>query len=271
MKMNHSQKQISVAVAGANGKMGREAVAALSSSPQFKLSAVLVRSRGQASETPYPVYDDASQLLMEQRPDVWLDFTDADSVVDNIDRCIAFGVRPVVGATGYTLEDVERWNKQCQANEIGGIAAPNFAIGALLMMRFAAEAARFYEKAEIVEYHHDGKKDAPSGTAKRTAEQMAKQRQDAASEPSWQPSQGQAPEQPSTPARGLLYGEVPIHSVRLPGLVAHQEVIFGGTGEVLTIRHDSLSRASFMPGVVLACSKVMEIQGMVYGLEHLLW
>jgi 4-hydroxy-tetrahydrodipicolinate reductase len=264
-----------VAVAGANGKMGREAVRAIAEDPRFRLAAVLTRRSGQApTPFPCPEYHDPAQLLMEVRPDVWLDFTDADSVVKHVDQCIAFGVRPVVGATGYSEEDVKRWHQQCLNNDIGGIAAPNFAIGALLMIRFASEAARFFSKAEIVEYHHDGKKDAPSGTARRTAESMARQMEAAAPE-----SDSASPLDRrelgdgafNHPARGLDYKDIRIHSVRLPGLVAHQEVIFGGTGEILTIRHDSISRASFMPGVLLACSRVMGLRGMVYGLENLLW
>ncbi len=268
-------RPVTVAVAGANGKMGREAVRAILEDPRFELAAVLTRQSGQAlTSFPCPEYHDPAQLLMEARPDVWLDFTDADSVVRHVDQCIAFGVRPVVGATGYSPQDVERWNKQCLDNDIGGIAAPNFAIGALLMIRFASEAARFFSKAEIVEYHHDGKKDAPSGTAKRTAESMAQQMEAAFTKPDSlppldrrEPGEGAA----AQPARGLDYNNIRIHSVRLPGLVAHQEVVFGGTGEILTIRHDSLSRTSFMPGVLLACSRVMGIRGMVYGLENLLW
>jgi 4-hydroxy-tetrahydrodipicolinate reductase len=270
-----TSRPITVAVAGANGKMGREAVRAIGEDPRFKLAAVLTRQSGQAlAPFPCPEYHDPAQLLMEVRPDVWLDFTDADSVVRHVDQCIAFGVRPVVGATGYSPQDVERWNQQCLDNDIGGIAAPNFAIGALLMIRFASEAARFFSKAEIVEYHHDGKKDAPSGTAKRTAESMAQHMEAAFTRPDSvspldrrETGEGAA----AQPARGLDYNNIRIHSVRLPGLVAHQEVMFGGTGEILTIRHDSLSRTSFMPGVLLACSRVINIRGMVYGLENLLW
>jgi 4-hydroxy-tetrahydrodipicolinate reductase len=270
-----SRHRITVAVAGAGGKMGSEALRALAADDRFDTVAVLVRDAGQAQASGQytcPVYDDPERLLMEAHPDVWLDFTDARSVVHHVDRCIAFGVSPVVGATGYTPEDVARWNEACLRQGIGGIAAPNFAIGALLMMRFAAEAARFFTRAEIIEMHHDGKKDAPSGTARRTAEQMAAHREEAAGDPAAHPvSAAGITLTDAAPARGWSYQGVPIHSVRLPGLVAHQEVIFGGAGEVLTIRHDSLSRTSFMPGVLLACARVREVRGMVYGLEHLLW
>jgi 4-hydroxy-tetrahydrodipicolinate reductase len=255
--------------------MGQEAVRALAADPRFEIAGLLVRRPGQAPADAGEVYTDAQELMVQGAPQVWLDFTDATSVVRHIDWAVEHGIRPVVGATGYTPEDVRRWDEACRRQGIGGIAAPNFAIGALLMMRFAAEAARFFSNVEIVELHHDGKKDAPSGTARRTAEAMAGALGQAAallSGTSPAPATGRAPQvEPPQGARGLVYQGVPIHSVRLPGLVAHQEVIFGGTGEVLTIRHDSLSRASFMPGVLFACSKVMEVAGMVYGLEHLLW
>ncbi|MCL6637311.1 MAG: 4-hydroxy-tetrahydrodipicolinate reductase [Alicyclobacillus sp.] len=258
--------------------MGREALQALQADPRFRVVGVLVRHAGQAlSQANIPQYEEPEQLLLETRPDVWLDLTDARSVVAHTDLCIAQGVSPVVGATGYTPADVERWHQACLRQGIGGIAVPNFAIGALLMMRFAAEAARFFAQAEIIELHHDGKKDAPSGTARRTAEAMAASRAaEAAATTAGPRTDTGIPVAAATatadqPARGWAYCGTPIHSVRLPGLVAHQEVVFGGLGEVLSIRHDSLSRASFMPGVRLACAKVRELRGLVYGLEHLLW
>ena len=249
--------------------MGRESYAALTADARFDVVAVLTRDGQAPAFTECPAYRESTDLLMEQRPDVWLDFTDSESVVRHIDESITFGVRPVVGATGYTPVDVERWHQMCLANDIGGVAAPNFAIGALLMMRFAAEAARFFQQAEIVEYHHAGKKDAPSGTAKRTAEAMHQAREHAATA-AGHPDVNHV-RFDSAPVRGQSYVDVPIHSVRLPGLVAHQEVLFGGTGEILTIRHDSLARTSFMPGVLLACEQVMGAKGLVYGLDQLLW
>jgi 4-hydroxy-tetrahydrodipicolinate reductase len=272
-----SSHQIRVAVAGARGKMGQEAVAAIRSDPRFALTSVLLRDLGQAHEFAWDgctAYDDSTQLLSESHPDVWLDLTDATSVKKHVEECITFGVSPVIGATGYTQADIERWDRACLQNELGAIAVPNFAVGALLMMRFAAEAARFLKNVEIIEMHHDGKKDAPSGTAKRTAEAIAAN-QDAASTTrpqgaSFQDMGASSTEQ-ATLARGYAHHDIPIHSIRLPGLVAHQEVIFGGGGETLTIRHDSLSRASFMPGILLACSRVKELKGLVYGLDNLLW
>ncbi|WAH39207.1 4-hydroxy-tetrahydrodipicolinate reductase [Alicyclobacillus dauci] len=224
--------------------MGREAVKTISNATDLSLAGALVRELrpGLKEEfTSVALYDDPVRLLDTEQPDVWLDLTTPESVTRHTDLVLDYGVRPVVGATGYTKSDLDRWNDLAQAKGIGGIACPNFAVGALLMMRFASEAAKWMQRAEIIELHHDKKKDKPSGTAMRTAAQMETDY------------------------------EVPIHSVRLPGLVAHQEVIFGGTGETLTIRHDSLSRESFMPGVVMACRGVMDLKQMVYGLENLLW
>ncbi|MDX6640715.1 MAG: 4-hydroxy-tetrahydrodipicolinate reductase [Solirubrobacteraceae bacterium] len=169
--------------------------------------------------------------------DVLVVFTTPDAVVPTVGEAVAAGVHVVVGSSGWDVAELEGLDRQPPANVF---FAPNFAIGAVLMMRFAAEASRHMAGAEIVELHHDGKLDAPSGTARRTAELMA--------------------------------GDVPIHSVRLPGLVAHQEVILGGVGETLTIRHDSLDRQSFMPGVLLACRRVSTLAtSPVIGLEHLLF
>lgn len=235
---------IRVAVAGATGRMGREAVNTIIAAPDLVLAGALVRriSPEQAqTNADVTLYDDAVRLLDTEQPEVWLDLTTPDSVVKHVDLALTHGVHPVVGATGYTNEDITRWNRDAEASGIGGIICPNFAVGALLMMRFAKEAAKWMQKAEIIELHHDQKKDRPSGTAIRTVAQME------------------------------MDEEIPIHSVRLPGLVAHQEVIFGGTGETLTLRHDSLSRESFMPGVLLACKGVVGLKQMVYGLEHLLW
>lgn len=245
--MDGLDKPIEIAVAGAQGKMGREAVQALTADNRFKVTGVLVRPGitipGLPSEA---AFDDPEQLLLAAHPDVWLDLTDARSVRQHVSLAISYGVRPVIGSTGYDLNDVSEWDESLRRADLGGIAAPNFAIGALLMMRFAEQAARHFHQVEIIELHHDGKRDKPSGTAKRTAESIAG-------------------------IQERTTDSIAIHSVRLPGLVAHQEVLFGGVGEVLTIRHDSLSRQSFMPGIQLACARVMELRGLVYGLEHLLW
>lgn len=276
--------------------MGREAVTAIAGDARFVVAGVLVRDVSKLPDALADIaYEDAQRLLTQARPQVWLDLTDARSVVGHADLALSAGVRPVLGATGYGDEDIARWQAVCEQQQIGGIAAPNFAVGALLMVRFAAEAARFYAHSEVIELHHDGKRDAPSGTARRTAEAIGEARAAAGAkeqgvalsdaEPAVlrdNPGQAQtsagaegapAPrrEVDGQPARGLDISGVPVHSVRLPGLVAHQEVLFGGTGETLTIRHDSLSRSSFMPGILYALEKVMDLRQFVYGLEHLMW
>lgn len=236
---------IRVALAGALGRMGQVALEALRREDDIAICGVLVRRADEEAErrlsTYGAVYDDPERLIDTEEPDVWVDLTGPASVVRHVDLALSRGVRAVVGATGYTDEDVRRWDEMARHRQVGAAVCPNFAIGALLMMRFAREAARFLPRAEIIELHHDGKRDKPSGTSLRTKAMME------------------------------VEYDVPIHSVRLPGLVAHQEVIFGGAGEVLTIRHDSLSRESFMPGLILAVRRVMTLRALVYGLDKLLW
>jgi 4-hydroxy-tetrahydrodipicolinate reductase len=184
-------------------------------------------------------FADVASALAAGGVDVAVDFTQPHVVYDNARACLAAGVHVVVGTTGLSEEQVRTLRAAAESGPANALIAPNFAVGAVLMMRFAREASRHMPKAEIIELHHDGKLDAPSGTALRTAAGMT--------------------------------GDVPIHSVRLPGLVAHQEVILGGLGETLTIRHDSLSRESFMPGVVLAVREVMRRPGLTLGIESLLF
>ncbi|MEJ7786324.1 MAG: dihydrodipicolinate reductase C-terminal domain-containing protein [Solirubrobacteraceae bacterium] len=213
---------IRVAVAGAAGRMGETVCRAIEEADGLELT-------GRADPALGTTVEDVLGAA-----DVLVVFTTPDAVVPAVRTAVEAGVHTVVGSSGWDLSAVDGLSG---ANVF---FAPNFAVGAVLMMRFAAEASRHMAKAEIVELHHDRKLDAPSGTAKRTAE--------------------------------LMDGDVPIHSVRLPGLVAHQEVIFGGVGETLTIRHDSLDRESFMPGVVLACRRVASLEtSPVVGLEHLLF
>jgi 4-hydroxy-tetrahydrodipicolinate reductase len=212
---------IRVGVAGAAGKMGQATCAAVEAAEDLELAARIDPALGVSLA-------DALDGL-----DVVVDFTRPDTALENARACVAAGVHVVVGTTGW---DVDALRGEEGANVF---VAPNFAIGAVLMMRFAAEASRHMARAEIVELHHDQKLDAPSGTAARTAE--------------------------------LMEGDVPIHSVRLPGLVAHQEVILGDVGQTLTIRHDSVARESFMPGVLLAVRRVGGLSDSpVVGLEHLL-
>jgi 4-hydroxy-tetrahydrodipicolinate reductase len=209
--------------------------------------------------------DDLTAVLRDSRPDVMVDFTVPEAVTANIRTALAARVIPLVGTTGLGPEEVEAVRRLCAETDTPALIAPNFAIGAVLLMRFAAEAARYLPDVEIIEMHHERKLDAPSGTATKTAEMIA-----ATAE---RPPVGDLPGafEKHTGARGGKgAGDIRIHSVRLPGFVASQEVIFGGPGQRLSLRHDSINRASFMPGVLLAIRKAQTLTGLVYGLENLL-
>lgn len=204
---------------------------------------------------------DLELTLVEAKPDVLVDFTTPQSVIANTRLAIKHGIRPVVGTTGFTLEDIEEMDQLCRDKGIGGIIAPNFSIGAILMMKLAAQAAKYMPHVEIIEYHGDQKLDAPSGTSIKTAEVIAQNRQEL--------HQGNPDEEEIIPgSRGGLYHGFRIHSVRLPGIFAQQEVIFGGFGETLKIRHDSYDRAGYMPGVAIAVKKAMGLTGIVYGFDQ---
>ncbi|ASS75521.1 4-hydroxy-tetrahydrodipicolinate reductase [Tumebacillus algifaecis] len=265
-------EKIRVVVIGAKGRMGRETVQAILKDEELELVGAVDRTLDGVSVSDVLGVDagsvqfsnDVEKTLVETKPDVMVDFTTPAVMKGNIDKAIQFGVRPVVGTTGMTPEEIAAWDQACKERGIGGVIAPNFAIGALLMMRFAAEAARFLPHVEIIEMHHDQKLDAPSGTAIKTLELISQARE--------QMGQGHPNEHESIAgARGGEIEGMRVHSVRLPGYVAHQQVIFGGLGQTLTIRHDSINRESFMPGVVLSCKEVMKYEGMVYGLENLLF
>ncbi len=207
--------------------------------------------------------DDSLESL--DAAEVAVDFTHPGVVMDNLDWCIAHGVHVVVGTSGFTADRLERLENQLAGSEVGVLVVPNFSIGAVLMMSLAAQAARFFESVEIVELHHPDKKDAPSGTARRTAEMVAAARAAAGG-----PQVPDATETDPDGARGARVEGIPVHSVRVRGLVAHQEVVLGGVGETLTIRHDSLDRASFMPGVLAGVRAVGDRPGLTVGLEHVL-
>jgi 4-hydroxy-tetrahydrodipicolinate reductase len=241
---------INVAVLGARGRMGTEVVKAIDASEGLSLVAALDLG-------------DSLHQLIGSAAHVVVDFTTPDSVMGNLDFLINNGINVVVGTTGFDdtkLATVKGW---LAANpSVGVLIAPNFAIGAVLMMEFAAKAAKYFESAEIIELHHPAKVDAPSGTAARTAELMTAARKEA--------GLGAMPDATTTSldgARGSLVGDIPVHSVRARGLVAHQEVLFGGVGETLTIRHDSIDRAGFMPGVILGVRKIIDHPGLTHGLD----
>jgi 4-hydroxy-tetrahydrodipicolinate reductase len=242
---------IAVGVLGARGRMGATTCDAVDSADDLELVAKV---------------DVGDDLIAISAAQVAVDFTRPDAVMDNLEWCISHGVHVVVGTTGFDegrLEQLRRWLSV--APDVGVVVAPNFSIGAVLMMSFAAKAAPYFESAEIIELHHPNKVDAPSGTARHTAERMAAARL----------AVGSAPMPDATNvsldgARGADVGGVHVHAVRLAGLLAHQEVLLGGHGETLTIRHDSLDRASFMPGVLLAVRAVVSRPGLTVGLEPLL-
>ena len=242
---------IKVGVLGAAGRMGAEVVNAIEVSSDCTLVAALD-------------FRDPLDQLVNSGAQVVVDFTTPDSVMANLEFLITHNIHAVVGTTGFDEARMSKLKELSAAHpEVGVLIAPNFAIGAVLMMEFAAKAAQFFESAEIIELHHPNKIDAPSGTAARTASLMTDARKGA--------NLAAMPDATSTSlpgARGALVGDIPVHSVRLRGLIAHQEVLFGGSGETLSIRHDSLDRAGFMPGVLLGIRSVISRPGVTFGLEH---
>ncbi|MBP2654892.1 MAG: dapB 2 [Firmicutes bacterium] len=262
---------IRVMVCGAYGKMGREVLKAVNSDPELSLVGAMdiksdfadAGSLIGVDKIGVIVGNDLQTVINETKPQVMVEFTAPDSVMPNIRLAMKNGVSPVIGTTGLVAADVKEIEELCKQYCISALIAPNFSVGAILMMLFAAEAAKYLPNVEIIELHHDQKLDAPSGTALRTAELIVANR--------GEKKQGHPDEvEKLVGARGADYAGIRMHSVRLPGYVAHQEVIFGGVGQTLTIRHDSISRESFMPGVVLACKRVLSLDGLVHGLEHLL-
>ncbi|MCL6634150.1 MAG: 4-hydroxy-tetrahydrodipicolinate reductase [Peptococcaceae bacterium] len=265
---------IRVVVTGANGRMGREVVKAIWGAEDMELvGAVDWQGEGvdvgflvDAGRTGISIERDLGEVLKRTRPDVAVDFTGPGAAYQNVVTCLERRVRPVVGTTGMNPEQIKEILERSEKEGIGGLIAPNFAVGALLMIKFAREAVRYFPHVEIIELHHDQKVDAPSGTAIKTAEALIEQR-------GGEFRQGLATEVEKIPGvrGGDFAGGIRIHSVRLPGLVAHQEVIFGGLGQTLTIRHDSITRESFMPGVLYGIRRAMHLERVVYGLDRLLF
>ncbi|WP_028775879.1 4-hydroxy-tetrahydrodipicolinate reductase [Shimazuella kribbensis] len=254
---------IRIIVAGASGKMGQEVVKLIERTEHFQLVGAVSRTYADQEINGAKYYASLKEALEANQTDVVVDFTNPEMIRKHLQICCAFRVSPVVGTTGLTEEELNHLRMEFKQANLGGIIAPNFAVGAILMMRFAAQAAKYLPHVEIIESHHDRKLDAPSGTALKTAELITESRK--------QLKQGHPSEMEMWEgARGAEYHGFRIHSVRLPGLVAHQEVLFGGTGQLLTIRHDSLNRESFMPGVQLAVEKVLELNELIYGLENIM-
>lgn len=240
---------IRVIVNGAKGRMGSEAVNAVNAESDLELVAQI------------DLGDDLADTIRKTKADVVVDFTRPDCALQNVKTIIENGVGGVVGTTGFSPVQIDELTKQCENRSPAVLIAPNFAIGALLMMHCSKIAAKFMPKVEIIEFHHDKKLDAPSGTAVKTAELISKEN----------PETNVPRETFEIGPRGDLFYGIPVHSVRLPGLLAHQEVIFGAEGQTLTIRHDSINRGCFMPGVVLSCHEVMKRKGLIYGLDTILF
>ena len=244
---------IKVAVLGAKGRMGATTVGAINEAADLELVAAL------------DLGDDLNTLVTSGAQ-VVVDLTHPESVMGNLDFAINHGVNVVVGTTGFDPAKLETIKSWLAANPgVGALIAPNFGLGAVLMMQFAALASKYFESVEIIELHHPNKADAPSGTAARTAELITEARASVNKE-----AMPDATSSGLQGARGARVGDVPVHSVRLRGLVAHQEVILGDLGETLTIRHDSIDRTGFMPGVLLGVRKVVSTPGLTFGLEHFL-
>lgn len=244
---------IRVGVLGARGRMGATVVRAVEAAPDMEVVAALDAG-------------DELSALTGAHAEVVVDFTHPDAVLDNLRFLVENGIAAVVGTTGFTeerLSTVREWLRDKPG--LGVLIAPNFALGAVLAMRFAQQAARFYESVEIIELHHNRKADAPSGTAAHTARLVSEARRDAGLKPGADATTSEV-----DGARGASVDDVRVHSVRLPGLVAHEEILFGQEGETLTIRHDSMDRVSFMPGVLLGVREVLKRPGLTVGLENVL-
>jgi len=240
---------ITILVNGANGRMGTEAVQLVENTPDFHLVASGTEEH------------DLSQLIKEHRPDIVIDFTTAQVAYHNAKIIIEHNTRPVIGTSGFLPEQISELTQLCATKKLGGVIAPNFSIAVVLLQRCAQQIAAYLPHVEIIEMHHDGKLDAPSATAIKTAELLATVREK---------TPIKSCHETIAHARGALCHDIPIHAIRLPGVVAHLQTIFGNTGETLRLQHDSINRESFMPGVALACRKVMELNQLIYGLETLI-
>ncbi|TYP77733.1 4-hydroxy-tetrahydrodipicolinate reductase [Paenibacillus methanolicus] len=264
-------ERIKVAVAGARGRMGREVVKMVLQDETLELVAAVSPSAGGVdagilagvAACGVIAAADLESALSSAKADVLVDFSIPQVGYENARIAIMHGVRPVIGTTGINQDQMQELDKLCQERRIGALIAPNFSIGAILMMKFAAEASKYMPHLEIIEYHGDQKLDAPSGTSIKTAELISEARGEL--------RQGNPNEEEIIEgSRGGYYNGFRIHSVRLPGVFAQQEVVFGAFGQTLKIRHDSYDRAGYMPGVNHAVKKVMTYEGLIYGFEHIM-
>ncbi|PLZ94733.1 4-hydroxy-tetrahydrodipicolinate reductase [Fischerella thermalis CCMEE 5268] len=276
-----NQNLIPVIVSGAAGKMGREVVKAVAQAPDMSLMGAIDTSpehqgkdagelAGLSEPLEVPITNQLEPMLgyvageRHMQPGVMVDFTHPDAVYDNVRSAIAYGIRPVVGTTGLSPEQIEELASFADKASTGCLLIPNFSIGMVLLQQAAVTASQYFDHVEIIELHHNQKADAPSGTAIQTAQMLAEMGKTF--------NQAIVKETEKLPgARGSVADEgIRIHSIRLPGLIAHQEVIFGAPGQIYTLRHDTSDRSAYMPGVLLAIRKVLQLKSLVYGLEKIL-
>ena len=249
-----------ILIAGATGSMGRQAVQLVEKLPDCQLVAVLAPTASSSSDFEPEVKRFDNLAMVDIAADIWIDFTTPQAVYENTKFALEHHMHPIVGTSGLTPEQTKKLQAIAQKEKVGGIIAPNFGLSAVLLMKFAQEAARYFPDAEVIEMHHADKRDAPSATAIATAKLIAENRN----------SENYSQTENDSQARGADYDGVPVHSVRLPGYIAHEQVLFGGPGEALTIRQDSFSRSSFMQGVKVALSRVMDLTDLVVGLDQIL-
>ena len=249
-----------ILIAGATGSMGRQAVQLVEKLPDCQLVAVLAPTASSSSDFKPDVKQFDNLAMVDVAADVWIDFTTPQAVYENTEFALKHHIRPIIGTSGLTTEQTEKLQAIAQKEKLGGIIAPNFGLSAVLLMKFAQEAARYFPDAEVIEMHHADKKDAPSATAITTAKLIAANRN----------SENFSQTANDSQARGADYDGIPVHSVRLPGYIAHEQVLFGGPGEALTIRQDSFSRSSFMQGVKVALDQIMNLSELVVGLDQIL-
>jgi len=261
-------KQIRVVVNGALGKMGREVIKAVSREPGMQVVGALEAEVAEDflslpdNSGVVPFSSDLDYILTSCRPDVLVDFTTTEAAMPAVREATKKGVNLVVGTTGLTTDEISEIKRLAMAHKVGAVVAPNFALGAVLMIHLAKIAAKYLDCAEVIELHHHQKADSPSGTALATAKAMAEARD--------KPFSLSPQQRKASDSRGKQVEDIPIHSVRLPGLMAHQQVILGGQGQTLSIRHDTVGRECYMPGVILAIKEVVKRQGLIYGLDTLL-
>jgi 4-hydroxy-tetrahydrodipicolinate reductase len=275
------QDFIPVVINGATGKMGRETIKALAQAPDMNLMGAIARNAehqgkdagelaGLSEPLEVPITNQLEPMLgyvageRQMQPGVMVDFTHPDSIYDNIRRAIAYGIRPVVGTTGLSPEQIQDLADFADKASTGCLIIPNFSIGMVLLQQAAVTASQYFDHVEIIELHHNQKADAPSGTAIQTAQMLAEMGK------TFNPPVVEETEKIKGARGSQAQDGIRIHSIRLPGLIAHQEVIFGAPGQIYTLRHDTSDRACYMPGVLLAIRKVLQLKSLVYGLEKIL-